>query len=68
MRSKRAKVCNVRAMSEEDAGIAMMAQIPPPLVVLLRRIDVVNDLVEITGDKLGGKGKRIAPKFKVSKK
>ena len=44
----------------------MMARTAPPLVVLLRRIDIVNDFVEITGDKVGGKGKRVAPKIKVS--
>ena len=56
----------MKAMSEEDAGIAMMAQTLPPLVVSLKKIDVINDLAEITGDRVVAKGKRVAPKIRVS--
>ena len=66
MRSKRARARNVKAMSEEDAGIAMMAQTLPPLVVSLKKIDVINDIAEITGDRVVAKGKRVAPKIRVS--
>ena len=50
----------MKAMSEEDARIAMLAQTLPPLIVSLKKIDVINDLMQIGGVRVVAKGKRVA--------